>query len=129
MSAPSSLCSPHTFTYAAGAYAVDEHMQRVTGPRHTAKSLDKIALHHYVLKSREVPLLCLSFSRVIAPACWLLICPGKLLLALHALRKGLRLHIARGFVCNDVFSAVCTGLRSKDEAWRRHGRQEEHGVL
>ena len=30
-------------------------MQRVTGPRHAAMSLDKIALHHYVLKSREVP--------------------------------------------------------------------------
>ena len=52
--APSSLCSPHTFTYAAGAYAVDEHMQRVSGPRHAVRSLDKIALHHYVLKSREV---------------------------------------------------------------------------
>jgi hypothetical protein len=61
-------CSPHTFTYAPGAYAVDEHFQRVNGPRHAVKTIDKVALHHYVLKSLEVSVcICAHSSRINMP--------------------------------------------------------------
>lgn len=44
---------PHHFNYTSGKYAVDEHFQRVDGPVHKSATRDKIALHHYVLKSEE----------------------------------------------------------------------------
>lgn len=47
------MCSPHTFSYSGNKYAVNEHFQRVDGPLHPNVTYDKIALHHYVLKSEE----------------------------------------------------------------------------
>lgn len=46
---------PHHWSYKPGFYAVNEHFQRVDGYWNHNVSLDKIAIHHYVLKSLEVP--------------------------------------------------------------------------
>ena len=47
-------CRPHHFNYTDGKYAVNEHFQRVDGPTYVPATVDKIALHHYVLKSAQV---------------------------------------------------------------------------
>jgi len=44
---------PHHWSYKPGFYAVNEHFQRVDGYWNHNVSLDKIAIHHYVLKSLE----------------------------------------------------------------------------
>jgi hypothetical protein len=49
------VCRPHHFNYTDGMYAVNEHFQRVDGPTYAPATVDKIALHHYVLKSEQVP--------------------------------------------------------------------------
>ena len=48
------ICRPHHFNYTGGMYAVNEHFQRVDGPTYAPATVDKIALHHYVLKSEQV---------------------------------------------------------------------------
>ena len=52
------ICRSHHFTYRDGMYAVNEHFQRVVKPKNFAEpwllTHDKVSLHHYVLKSREV---------------------------------------------------------------------------
>lgn len=54
------VCRVHHFSFNAGKYAVNEHFQRVEGPRCKPVTVDRIALHHYVLKSEEVRMhLCL----------------------------------------------------------------------
>lgn len=45
---------PHHWIYKPGFYAVTERFQRVNGPMNDHITTDKIAIHHYVLKSREV---------------------------------------------------------------------------
>ena len=51
---PCSGCRPHHFNFTDGMYAVNEHFQRVDGPTYGPATVDKIALHHYVLKSEQV---------------------------------------------------------------------------
>lgn len=49
-----SNCRPHHWRYKWPYRAVNEHFQFVSGPTTKKVSIDKIALHHYVLKSKEV---------------------------------------------------------------------------
>lgn len=45
---------PHDWKYKPGFHAVDEHFQKVIGPKNHNVTTDKLAIHHYVLKSFEV---------------------------------------------------------------------------
>jgi hypothetical protein len=51
---PASSRRPHHWLYKEPFHAVNEHFQWVEGPVTANVSIDKIALHHYVLKSEEV---------------------------------------------------------------------------
>ena len=46
--------SPHHFRYVNDTYAVNTLFQRVNGPRSKPITYAHIALHHYILKSKQV---------------------------------------------------------------------------